>query len=291
MSIKRVVAVFGATGAQGGSVVRALQKDGSFEIRAITRDVNSAKAKALGVTLVKGDQNDPDSLIPALTGADAVFSLTNWDPPSSEYELGKRVAEAAKKAGVKQFVWSTLPNAKEESNGKYELAHLTDKSKVNKIVEEAGFEHYTFVMPGFYFQNFLSTLSPRKGEDGVYHFYMPGKPTTVLSGVDIEDMGAVVLQVLKHPSKYHTKYIKVCGEELTQEQVVKVFEKVTEKKALLTNGPFQGFPIANELNDMFYWFDEYGLYGKTVAIPGTQVYPDISNFEQFVKNKLFPILQ
>ena len=109
MANSRIAAVFGATGTQGSAVIEGLLQDGTFSIRAITRNPEGSAAKALqarGVVVVKGDLEDPTSLIPALEGSECVFAVTQPNVNhTSEYEMGKNVVDASKAVGVKFFVW------------------------------------------------------------------------------------------------------------------------------------------------------------------------------------------
>ena len=138
---KAIIAVMGGTGIQGGGVVGELLAGGRFAVRVLTRNPNSDKAKALtaqGCEVVQGDLTKPDTLEPAFTGAYGAFVVTNfWDPATtaSETAQGTLAVKAAKAAGVRHLVWSTLPNCKEISAGKYEVIHFTGKALVSGLVK------------------------------------------------------------------------------------------------------------------------------------------------------------
>src|SRR6476660_95434 len=144
-STKKLIAVVGATGQQGGAVVRALQANGQFNVRALTRD--PAKHPRLGDEVVAADLNRPETLKTAFAGAHGVFLVTNFQEHGAE-ELKQATAavRAAKDAGVKHFVWSTLPDVEAISKGKFDVPHFTGKAKIDRIVKEAGFPHHTFVI-------------------------------------------------------------------------------------------------------------------------------------------------
>src|SRR2546430_2316431 len=162
---KKLIAVIGATGRQGGGVVRALQASGEFSVRALTR--NPGKHRGLADEVVQADLNRPGSLIAAFEGAHGVFLVTNfWEEGTSELKEATAAVRAAKDAGVKHFIWSTLPNVAVISGGKFNVPHFTGKSKVDPIVEEAGFVNHTFVIAPFYYQNLVSTLAPQEQADG-----------------------------------------------------------------------------------------------------------------------------
>ena len=120
MATKKIITIFGATGAQGGSVVKKFLSDpklsGSWTVRAVTRDTTKDSAKKLqsqGAEVVSADMNNKSTLVSAMTGAAAVYALTNyWEKMDSELEVkqGKDLVDAAKETGVQQFIWSALVN-------------------------------------------------------------------------------------------------------------------------------------------------------------------------------------
>ena len=114
-----------------------------------------------------------------------LFAVTNfWDRATrmSEFEQGRNLVHAAKAAGIKHFVWSTLPDYQALSNGKYSVPHFTSKARVDAEVEAAGFSHYTFVEAPFYFQNFLTIHAPKedltKGTKGATVWRYPADKDT-----------------------------------------------------------------------------------------------------------------
>jgi uncharacterized protein YbjT (DUF2867 family) len=144
----KLVAVIGATGQQGGAVVRALQASGQFKVRALTR--NPDKHPQLGDEVVLADFNRPETLKTAFAGAHGVFLVTNaWESGADEPRQALVAANAAKDAGVQHFIWSTLPNVETISRGKINVPHFTEKAKVKHIVSEAGFARHTFVIAPF----------------------------------------------------------------------------------------------------------------------------------------------
>ena len=134
---KKLIAVVGATGHQGGAVVRALQANGQFKVRALTR--NPDKHPQLADEVVLADLNRPETLKAAFAGAYGVFLVTNaWEPGADERKQALAAVRAAKDAGVQHFIWSTLPNVETISRGKFDVPHFTDKAKIDRIVREAG---------------------------------------------------------------------------------------------------------------------------------------------------------
>ena len=152
---KKLIAVVGATGQQGGAVVRALQASGQFKVRALTR--NPAKHPNLGDEVVLADLNRPETLKAAFAGAHGVFLVTNVrEPGTDERKQALAAVRAAKDAGVRHFIWSTLPNVESITQGKFDVPHFTGKANIDRVVKEAGFAHYTFVIAPFFYQNLLA---------------------------------------------------------------------------------------------------------------------------------------
>src|SRR6201988_4835671 len=162
---KELIAVGGATGQQGGGVVRALQARGQFRVRALTR--NPDKHPELADEVVKADLKLPETLKAAFEGARGVFLVTNfWEQGTDELKEATAAVRAAKDAGVKHFVWSTLPDVEAISGGKFDVPHFTGKAKIDSIVKVAGFASHTFVIAPFYFQNLAGAFGPQKLLDG-----------------------------------------------------------------------------------------------------------------------------
>src|SRR6266481_2379759 len=154
---KKVIAVVGATGQQGGAVVRALQAGKQFKVRALTR--NPAKHRELADEVVEADLNRPETLASAFNGAYGVFLVTNFqEHGTDELKQATVAVRAAEDAGVKHFVWSTLPDVEAISGGNFNVPHFTGKAKVDRIVKEAGFANHTFVIAPFYYQNLVGAF-------------------------------------------------------------------------------------------------------------------------------------
>src|SRR2546423_12408053 len=162
---RKLIAVVGATGQQGGAVVRALQTSGQFKVRALTR--NPGKHRELAEEVIEADLDRPETLKAAFEGAHGVFLVTNfWEQGTDELKQATAVVRAAKAAGVQHFVWSTLPDVAAISGGKLHLPHFTGKAKIDRIVREAGFANHTFVIAPFYYGNLVGMLAPQKQAAG-----------------------------------------------------------------------------------------------------------------------------
>jgi len=161
---KKLIAVIGATGHQGGAVVRALQAGGQFKVRALSR--NPDKHRDLADEVVEADLNRPETLAAAFKGAYGVFLVTTSSlEGTDERKQGAAAVQAAKDAGVKHVVWSTLPDVEAISGGKFNVPHFTSKAKVDPIVQDAGFANHTFVIAPFFYQNLAGAMAPQKQAD------------------------------------------------------------------------------------------------------------------------------
>src|SRR6202011_5586762 len=196
---KKLIAVVGATGQQGGGVVRALQARGQFRVRALTR--NPDKHPELADEVVKADLNLPETLKAAFEGARGVFLVTNfWEQGTDELKEATAAVRAAKDAGVKHFVWSTLPDVEAISGGKFDVPHFTGKARIDRIVREAGFVNHTFVIAPFYYQNLVGVLAPQKLADGSLGWTLALDPDVrCIHMGDIRELGDIVAGAFAHP--------------------------------------------------------------------------------------------
>src|ERR1700704_4361394 len=169
---KKLIAVIGATGQQGGGVLRALQATGQFKVRGLTR--NPDKHRELAEEVVEADLANPETLKAAFAGAHGVFLVTNFgEAGTDELKQATAAIRAAKDAGVKHLIWSTLPNVEAISGGKFDVPHFTGKAKIDRIVQEAGFVNHTSVIAPFFYQNLVGFLAPQKQADGSVGWALP----------------------------------------------------------------------------------------------------------------------
>jgi len=300
---KHIVTVFGATGSQGGSLVDSLLKEG-FTVRAISRKATGDGAKKLkekGAEVVELNMvaSSVDQIATALKGSYGAFLLTNfWDPDSmgKETDLGKKLVDAAAAAKVPHIVWSALENVEKISHKKYHVPHFTDKAKVTEYVHSLqakspkAFKTFTLAAPAFYFQNFTQFgIAKVEGDTTVFNF----PPVRFLTGCDITEFGPATAQAFKHPEKFDGKRIEYWGEHASIQSYVETYQRVTGKKAKLNLVPFDiysklPFPGAEELAQMYGWFDEFGYYGpdgQPMALHSAQhqTHGGLSSFETFCK--------
>src|SRR5260370_41593615 len=146
-----LIAVVGATGLQGGGVVRALEAGRRFKVRALTR--NPEKHRGLAAEVVAADLDRPETLRAAFAGAHGVFLVTNfWEEGTDETRQATAAIRAAREAGVKHFVWSTLPNAEDVSGGPVQVPHFPGKARIDPILKETRVAHHTLLLAPLYYQ-------------------------------------------------------------------------------------------------------------------------------------------
>src|SRR5687767_15222975 len=241
----KVIAVLGSTGGQGGGLCRAILADpgGGFSCRAITRDPSKDKAKALaaaGAEVVAADLDDVESLKKAFAGAHGVFGVTNfWEHFSAEKEKAqaKNIAEAAKAAGVKHVIWSTLEDTRQFMTPddkrmpflqeKYRVPHFDAKAEANAFFSGVP---ATMLVTSFYWDNlFMFGLAPKKGDDGAYSWAFP-MGNEKLAGIAAEDIGRTAFGVFKAGQQYIGKTVGIMGEALTIDEMSRKLEKGLDRK-------------------------------------------------------------
>jgi uncharacterized protein YbjT (DUF2867 family) len=266
MKDKKLIAVFGATGQQGSGVVRALQASGEFKVRALTR--NPDTHRQLADEVVAADLDRPETLEAAFKGAYGVFLVTNFrEAGAGEFKQATAAVRAAKNAGVKHFVWSTLPDVEAISGGKFDVPHFTGKARIDRIVKEAGFTHHTFVIAPGYYQNFVGFLAPQKQPDGSLGWTLPLDPNVrCLHMGDITELGNIVAGAFAHPDEAgHGEYLPLVGDFLSFNEIIDTLNrqghKFTFKK--VPKEVFAGFfPGAAELAEMFNYWEVHTYLGS-----------------------------
>jgi uncharacterized protein YbjT (DUF2867 family) len=293
-SKKPLIAVLGATGNQGGSVVEALLKQGKYRIRAITRNAKGDAAKALaakGVEIAEAEIQDKKKLVAAFTGAWGVFSVTQfWDPevmknPDIEFERGKISVDAAVEAKVSVFIWSGLCNSDGESNKKWHVPHFTNKWRVEEYARSQKSLECVFVYAGFYAQNFQGFMPPQKAEDGTCIFALPMRADVGLPIFDVADTGRVVAPIFADHKKWVNKIVPMAGEYITMPQIASTFGCVTGQKAKFMQLKLEDFgaKAGEEMKNMFGWFNTNGyLNGMTLEDTHT-IAPNLNTWGSFLR--------
>jgi uncharacterized protein YbjT (DUF2867 family) len=263
---QKLIAVVGATGQQGGAVVRALQASGQFKVRALTRD--PAKHPKLADEVVEVDLNRPQTLKSAFAGAHGVFLVTNaWEAGRDESKQALAAVSAAKDAGVQHFIWSTLPNVETISGGAIDVPHFTDKAKIEDVVREAGFAHHTFVIAPFYYQNLLGAMAPQKQADGSASWALPLDPTQrVIHMGDITEIGSIVVGAFAQPELAgHGEHLPLVGDFLSFNEILATLNRQGHKFSFkqVQREVFAGwFPGAADVAAMLAYFEAHTYLGS-----------------------------
>src|SRR6266702_2041503 len=252
---KKLIAVVGATGQQGGAVVRALTR-------------NPAKHSELADEVIQADLNRPETLTAAFEEAHGVFLVTNvWEEGTDEVQQATAAVRAAKEAGVKHFAWSTLPDVEAISGGKFHVPHFTGKAKVDRIVKEAGFANHTFVIAPFYYQNLIGVLAPQKQADGSVGWALPLDPTvrSIHMG-DITELGYIVAGAFAHPDQAgHGEYLPLVGDFMRFNEIVDTLNRQGHNFSFnqVPKEVFAGlFAGAAEIAEMFDYFQTHTYLGS-----------------------------
>src|SRR5436309_9522337 len=262
----KLIAVIGGTGQQGGAVVRALQAQGQFKVRALTR--NPDKHRGLADEVVEADLDRPETLKAAFAGAYGVFLVTNfWEQGTDELTQATAAVRAAKEAGVKHFIWSTLPDVEAISGGKFHVPHFTGKAKVDSIVKAAGVASHTFVIAPFYFQNLAGVLGPQKQPDGSLGWAVPLNPDVrCIHMGDINELGLIVTAAFLHADEVgNGQYLPFIGDFLSFNEIVETLNQQGHKlsvKQIPTEVFATFFPGAAEIAEMFNYFQAHTYLGS-----------------------------
>lgn len=303
---KKIIAVLGATGSQGGGLVRAIQAaNGDFSARAITRDPRSEKArelKELGVDVVGADVDDTDSLKRAFEGAYAAYCVTfYWAHFSPEKEMAqaKGMADAAKHAALQHVIWSTLEDTRNwvplnddrmpTLMEKYKVPHFDAKGASDRFFTDLGVPT-TFCRASFYWDNFIHFgMGPKTGADGVLELTLP-MADKKLTGIAAEDIGKCAYGVFKRGDEFIGKTIGLASDHLTGAQMAAAMTKALGKAVrynVITPDFYRslGFPGADDLGNMFQVYAEFEpafLASRDVAL-SKSLNPQLQSFDTWLK--------
>ena len=307
MSSKKIIVVFGATGAQGGGLVRAILSDpnSEFAVRAVTRDVNSDKAKELadlGAQLVSADIDDPASMHKALDGAYGAYFVTfYWAHFSPEKEMtqAQHMAEAAKAAGLQHVIWSTLEDTRHSVPlhddsmptlmEKYKVPHFDAKGESDKFFRDLGVPT-TFLRASFYWDNFVFFgAGPKKGADGKLYLTFP-LDDKKMAGIASEDIGKCAYSIFKRGKEFIGKTVGVAGEHLTGKEMADAMTKAIGQEVIYNNISPEtyrsfGFPGADDLGNMFQFYRDFETDVNAVrdVAFSKELNPELQNFNQWLE--------
>jgi len=306
MPEKKIIAVVGATGAQGGGLVRAIMRDkaGPFTARALTRDVNSDKARALaalGAELVAADVDDPESLQGAFADAYGAYCVTFfWAhfSPKKEIAEARAMAQAAKHAGLQHVIWSTFEDTRKwvplsdnrmpTLQGKYKVAHFDGKAEANAAFTELGVPT-TFLLTSFYWDNLIYFgAGPKKGPDGKLAITFP-MGDKKLPGIAAEDIGKCAYGIFKRGREFIGKTVGVAGEHLTGAQMAAALTKALGQEVRYNEVSPDvyrsfGFPGADDLGNMFQFkrdFEKDYCRARNLEL-SRSLNPELQTFAQWL---------
>jgi uncharacterized protein YbjT (DUF2867 family) len=307
MAEKKIIAVVGATGAQGGGLVRAILADptGGFAVRAITRDVNSDKAKAFaraGAEVVAADVDDESALARAFAGAWGAYCVTFfWAHFSPEKEAAevRNMARAAKSAGLRHVIWSTLEDTRRwvplSDNrmptlmGKYKVPHFDAKGESNHLFTDAGVPT-TFLLTSFYWDNLIFFgMGPKKGPDGKLAFTLPMGDRKMPS-IAAEDIGKCAYGIFKRSAEFIGRTVGIAGGHPTGTQMAASLARALGREIAynaVTPAAFRGFgfPGAEDLGNMFQFkadFEDYFCGARDLAF-SRSINPQLQTFDQWAQ--------
>jgi uncharacterized protein YbjT (DUF2867 family) len=313
MADKRIIAVVGATGAQGGGLVRAILNDPKreFGVRALTRKVDSAKAQelaTLGAEVVSADLDDVESLQRAFAGAYGVFCVTNfWEhfSPEKETAQAKAMAQVAKHAAVQHVIWSTLEDTRRwvalsdtrmpTLQGKYKVPHFDGKGEADQAFKDLGVPT-TFLLASFYWDNMISFgMGPKKGQDGKFAIILP-MGDKKLPAIAAEDIGKCAFGIFQQGKDFIGKTVGVAGEHLTGSDIAaKLAQALGQDVRYNAISPEAyralNFPGADDLGNMFQFKRDFESYfcGARKPEVARSLNPSLQTFDMWLahnKNRI-----
>jgi uncharacterized protein YbjT (DUF2867 family) len=306
MKNKKLITIFGATGAQGGGLARAILADNNsdFLVRVVTRDAYSKKAKEfkhLGAEVVVANIDEQDSIKNAIAGSYGVYFVTFfWEHFSVEKEQQevKNFIEAAKDANLQHIIWSTLEDTREwipldddrmpTLHGKYKVPHFDGKGAADKFFADAGLP-VTCLRTSFYWDNFIYFgMGPKKADDGNYYFAFP-MDDKKLPGIAAEDIGKCAYGIFKRGSEFIGKTIGITGEKLTGYEMAGKFSAALGKNVIFNNVTPEvyrnfGFPGADDLGNMFQFkrdFNDVFNANRSLEL-SKELNPELQSFDKWL---------
>jgi len=306
MADKKIIAVVGATGAQGGGLVRAILADrtSEFAVRALTRHTDSDKARILaqaGAEVVSADLDDQASLERAFAGTHGVFALTNfWEHLSPEKELAQagNQARAAKAAGVRHVIWSTLEDTRRwvplgddrmpTLQGRYKVPHFDAKGEADQIFRVLGVPT-TFLLTAFYWDNLIHFgAGPQKGPDGRLAISFP-LGDKKLPAIAVEDIGKAAYAIFQRGDEFINRTVGIAGEHLSGQEMAAALSRALGQEIVynaVTPEAYRsfGFPGADDLGNMFQFkrdFNEDYRGARDIEF-SRALNPELQTFERWL---------
>lgn len=307
MSQKKIITIFGATGAQGGGLARAILNDNNseFAVRAVTRDPNSDKAKELanmGAEVVAGNVDDARSMKRTLEGAYGAYFVTFfWAHFSPEKEMAEALvmAEAAKEAGLKHVIWSTLEDVRKyvpldddsmpTLHGKYKVPHFDGKGESDQYFIDAGVP-VTYMLASYYWDNLIYFgMGPKRGADGKLAITFP-MGNKKMAGIASGDIGKCAYGIFKKGEELIGKRIGIAGDQLTCTEMAKALSKALGEPVSyneITPEQYRGFgfPGADDLGNMFQFYRDFDEVCNSIRDVkfSKQLNPQLQSFEMWLE--------
>jgi len=277
-NVGKTVLVTGATGKQGGAALRHLREKG-FSVRAFARDPDKPEARGLvgrGTEVVRGDMNDPGSLDRAMDGVDGVFSVQTAREEGVEAEVrqGINVAEAARRARISHFVYSSVAAADRNTG----IPHFESKNRIEQHIRNTGLR-YTIFRPVFFMENWLGMRE--QIQNGVLS--LPLTPETRLQMIAVDDIGAFVAMAFSRPGHWEGRTMELAGDEVSMQEVAASFARMLGRDVRYEQMPWEDFErrAGSEMTVMWRFFQNEGY---TVDIPAVrQELPNLMTFERWLR--------
>jgi uncharacterized protein YbjT (DUF2867 family) len=267
----RLILVTGATGKQGGSVLRHLRARG-FAVRALTRDPDKPEARAVidqsGVEIARGDYEDKSSLLRALEDVHGVFAVQTPFEGGVEAEVRQGIAliDAAHNSEVSHFIYSSVGSADQNTG----VPHFDSKWKIEEHLRGTGMP-YTIIRPVFFMENWLRM----KDQISQGQLKLPLNPQTILQQVAVDDIGAFAAQAFEHAGKWQGSATDLAGDEGFVDQIAQTLH------ASYVQIPWEDFErqAGHEMTVMFRWFQDVGYHADITAL--RQELPSLTSFERW----------
>lgn len=276
----KIILVTGATGKQGGAVARHLLADG-WKVRALTRSPDKTEAKILremGAEIVQGDLDNPESLDSAVAGVYGIFSVQQYLGKGVDVEVkeGMAMADAAKKAGVSHFIYSSVGGAERKTG----IPFFESKFQIENYVKKLNLK-WSILRPTYYMENLLAPEMIDNIYNGVLLFPLEAEMSMQLVAVD--DIGAMVTHMFNNPDMFMGKAIELAGDECTGTQIAEVLSKTIGKNVTFKELPVESLhEVSADYEMMFDWMNRRGYAADIEAL--RKMLPGLKTFESWAES-------
>lgn len=276
---KQLLTVFGATGNQGGSLIRTVLQTPSlnakYALRGITRDTSKPAAQDLakqGVDVVRADLNDPASLGAAIRGSYGVFAVTNfWETMdgAKETQQGRNIIDASISEKLTHLVFSVLPSVSKLTSGELRVPHFDSKAAISDYAESVRSDKIitSYFQPAFFLQNFDTMLS--KDEQGKWSITLPIRPEARVPMIEVRgDSGKWIAGLFEAGKSANGRYIQAVSFWTDMATFVRELGAKFGTEVAYNHVPADAFrkvlpeAIADELTENMKLMDQYSYYGK-----------------------------